>query len=206
MTGGLEPVRIHEFERQAAARSYMEGSPPQPSRGAEDARGNHDQAEPPVEVEVLDPGLNQLQIGQPIVKALQHPRVRIHPNQLDASAGKRHRDPSSADAKIENRRCGLLGPPQPGLRISHVRQLRVELGEAFVGIVRVVEDEARTGYTGKTPCLRLTRERVRVAYSAKRAASSVRKSEGATTASMTRLEASLYKSISSRYSSCSRWT
>src|SRR5207245_3853732 len=47
----------------------------------------------------------------------------------------------------------------------------------------------RQAQTGNTPCLRLTRGRVFVAYKANRAASSLRRSDGATTASMIRSDA-----------------
>lgn len=129
--------------------------------------------------------------------------MRIDADELNAGPCQWHRDSPGPDAQVENRRGGLPCPAQPGFRVADIRQLGVEFGEALVWIVRIVDDEAGRAYTGKTPCLRLTRGRVRLEYRAKRAASSPRKSEGATTASMTRLEASLYKSISPRYSSCS---
>src|SRR5207245_10432352 len=71
----------------------------------------------------------------------QRARMRVYAHQLDARLRQRNRNSAGTDAQVEDRRLRLTGPAKPRFGIGDVQQLRVELREAFVGVLGVVADE-----------------------------------------------------------------
>jgi len=111
-------------------------------RRPQDAGGPQDQAEPPLEPQVLDPGQQQVRLRQPAAQVVEHGRVRVDADHLDPGPGQRHGQAAGTDAQVEHRAAGGAAPPQPGLPVGGVGEGGVQLGKTGVGVLRIVADDA----------------------------------------------------------------
>ena len=108
--------------------------------GREDAGGPDDQVEPSPEAQVFDERLVQLDVGNALADAGQHPRMRVDADELDPGATQRRREPACPDAEVEHRRLRDTAPAEPRPQIRGFGQSRVEVGEARIRIAGIVSD------------------------------------------------------------------
>ena len=71
-----------------------------------------------------------------------HPGMRVDQDEVDTGLGERHRQPARAGAQVEHRLPRASCQRQPRFQVGRVRQPGIELGEARVGIARVVAHRA----------------------------------------------------------------
>ena len=118
---GLEPVWVGQLEGQRSLWPQVPAGDAKALRQAEDVGGHHDQVELPAEIQVFDSRVDELDIREAAMQALQHPGVAVDPDQLDAGRVQRDGEPARPDAEVEDRRLGRLSELEPGPEVAGIR-------------------------------------------------------------------------------------
>jgi hypothetical protein len=68
--------------------------------------------------------------------------MRVDAYELDAGPMQGRRQPSRTDPEVENRALGGAAPVEPRPEVFGFPERRIEVGEARVGVARVVPDDS----------------------------------------------------------------
>jgi len=118
----------------------MAGGGGQVGVAGEDARRADHEIEAAAQPQRLDQRLVHLDPWHPAPEMREHPGVRVDADDLDAGPVQRRGEPAHTNAQVQHRPLRLPAPVEPRPQVLGFPKRGVEVGEARIGVVRVVPD------------------------------------------------------------------